>query len=190
MLTKRDDDYVEEIIYGKFIRDARLIQIIRKSLRIHIKNNLKDRSLKNMQLFLKNDMGKTLIIKMIHEFLKCHGLLDTLEVLEAECGDILYDNNINFNEIMKESENLNFIMDQKTNLEKLLHCAVYYKKNNEIDKVTNYALIEASSCIESMQEEIKNLHHSYLEQVNATREIMEEKVKEIEKFYIKSIEDY
>ncbi|KAK6590499.1 hypothetical protein RS030_152375 [Cryptosporidium xiaoi] len=188
MLKQGDDDYIEEIIYEKFIEDEKLIQFIKKSLRIHITNHLKSDSLNNIRFNMKCDASKTLILKMIREFLKCHGLLNTLEVLETECGDILYDDNFEFNDIMKESENLDLIMDHKTNLEKLLHCAVYYKKNTEIDEITNSALVEASSCIESMQEEIKNLHHNYLEQVNATREIMEEKVREIEKFYMKSIE--
>ncbi|OII74854.1 uncharacterized protein cubi_02986 [Cryptosporidium ubiquitum] len=182
-MDKSDQEYVQEKI-DKFLDDECLIHNIKRYLRVHIIKSLKKTN--NRKLNLLENERIAIILRLIHEFLNYYEINNTCAMLEEEFNEIFQ---MNINESSGESNELGILNDSlecNTKIESLLKYKLSSEKC-EIDEVTNIALIEASNCIESLQNEIKTLHNIYFEQVNAAREIMERKVSDIEKLYLESI---
>lgn len=183
-MNKSDQEYVQKKIDG-FLNDECLIQNIKRYLRAHVTKSLKKKN--GQRINLLEDEKILVLLRFIHEFLNYYGINNTCRTLEEECSDIFRIDIKGLNIGLGELGILDDHSECNTKIESLLQHNLLSNEKCEIDKVTNIALIEASNCIESLQDEIKTLHSVYFEQVNAAREIMERKVSNIEKLYLESI---
>ncbi|KAL3127106.1 hypothetical protein CHM_7g3140 [Cryptosporidium hominis] len=183
-MNELDQEYVQEKI-NEFLDDERLIKSIKTYLRIHVTKALRKKS--NIKFNLLQDEKLVILFKLIHEFLNFYEINNTCRMLEEECADIFQVNIEGFDDRLGELGALNGGSECNTRIETLLENKSFCREKCEIDEVTNTVLIEASNCIESLQDEIKTLHNAYFEQVNTAREIMEKKVSNIEKLYLESL---
>lgn len=183
-MNKSDQEYIQEKI-NDFLDDEFVIQNIKKQLRIYIARAL--RKTNNIKSNLLEDENIVVILRLIHEFLNFYEINSTCKALEEECGGILQLNMKGPKCLIDELEASDDNLECNTIIEGLLRYRLLCREKYEIDEVTNTAIVEASNCIESLQDEIKTLHNVYFEQVNAAREIMEKKVSNIEKLYLESV---
>ncbi|KAK9171575.1 hypothetical protein CmeUKMEL1_03815 [Cryptosporidium meleagridis] len=182
-MNESDQEYVQEKI-NEFLDDERLIKNIKRYIRIHVTNALRKKS--NKKFNLLEDEKLVILFKLIHEFLNFYEMNNTCKMLEEEFADIFRVNIEGFDDRLGKLGTLNIGSECNTKIETLLENKLFCREKCEIDEVTNTVLIEASNCIESLQDEIKTLHNTYLEQVNTAREIMEKKVSNLEKLYLES----
>ncbi|KAH8582546.1 uncharacterized protein ELE39_001202 [Cryptosporidium sp. chipmunk genotype I] len=183
-MNESDQEYIQEKMDG-FLDDEYLIKSIKRFLRVHITRTLRKKD--NIRFNLLEDENIAILFKLIHEFLDFYEINNTCKMLEEECADIFQMNIKGFDDRLSELGILNDGSECNTKIETLLQNKLISREKREIDEVTNTVLIEASNCIESLQDEIKTLHNVYFEQVNAAREVMERKVSNIEKLYLESI---
>lgn len=183
-MNESDQEYVQGKI-NELLNDEYLIKNIKKQLRIHIAKAL--RKTNNIKSNKLEDENVVVILKLIHEFLNFYEINNTCRALEEECGDVLQLNMKGPKCVIDELEAFDDNLECNTIIEGLLQYRLLCKDKCVIDEVTNTAIVEASNCIELLQDEIKTLHNVYFEQVNAAREIMERKVSNIEKLYLESI---
>ncbi|KAF7456919.1 hypothetical protein HWI79_2547 [Cryptosporidium felis] len=184
MLSTPDHDYLESEILNLLLNDEGFVNIIQVNLRNYISNILKNKGRAN-NCSLAMEKGVPEVLSLIHEFLEFHNFNYTLSILNTEFNIKKLDLEKHKSEL-KKLDSLNHL-GKKTRIENLLEYSMQFGEKCEIDEITSSALIEASNCIESLQEEINALHNAYLEKVNSTREIMEKKVMNIEQLYLDSI---
>ncbi|KAJ1610679.1 hypothetical protein OIY81_523 [Cryptosporidium canis] len=185
-MNQSDQEYVERRISG-FLSEEHLIRNIKNHLRIYISKALRRKN--NIRNNLLEDDDIVVILRLIHEFLNFYEINGTCKMLEEECGDILQLSMKGSDRVIDELEILRNSLECNTVIECLLQSRLLFREKREIDEVTNTAIVEASKCIESLQDEIKTMHNVYFEQVNAARELMEMKVSNIEKLYLESVSE-
>ncbi|KAL7067122.1 hypothetical protein ACR3K2_24380 [Cryptosporidium serpentis] len=192
MFIGDDRKYVEEAVCSGLFDSEDTVNKFKKKLRYHLTMKLQNKRDICTLLFEKGT-EKRLILVMIREFLTKYGLEETRACLDNECD--IDDNDMveSFDEMLNKLNKIsNSFVDNDMDLyptiiERLVNYSIRLHNDHQTDHITSAALVEASECITSLEEEIQRLHKAYSEQVNETRLIMEKKVSEIERLYWSSV---